>query len=144
MGCSRGRRSTWPRPLLSAAPDGAAHGHQRFLGILQAFQHQGIQAHAGGMALLALLPHEPQHIVEQYRAIEACLKSQIGLASDSYLDEVTAGLTYLDLAPFTSDGTPRHELGEHDDALTLLMQSVICCWAAPTDATEPARRDPDE
>jgi hypothetical protein len=130
--------------LLSAAPDGAAHGHQRFLGIRQAFQHQGIQAHAGGMALLALLPHEPQHIVEQYRAIEACLISQIGLASDSYLDEVAAGLTYLDLAPFTSDGAPRHDHGGSDEALTLLMQSVICCWASPATAMETTRLDPDE
>jgi hypothetical protein len=79
----------------------------RFLGVAQAFQQFGPQrpVSAPALALLCLLDHEPEAIAEQFRAIDAHLSSTLGGEAGCADFLVTAGLTFLDLAPFRRDGT---------------------------------------
>jgi hypothetical protein len=91
-------------PLVGLSGERAT---DRFLGVAQAFRQYGPPrpVYAPALALLCLLDHEPEAIAEQSRAIDAHLSSTLAgpLGHTGLL--VTAGLAFLDLAPYQRDGT---------------------------------------
>lgn len=119
--------------LLALAPDGGTHAYARFQALAQVFRAATRPRNPGGLALLALLPHEPEHVADQHLAIEAHLQHQLGLPAGDVRDLVAAGLTFLDLLPFAADGTPERDEPSRarQQRLTRLLEAALCCWMAP-------------